>query len=127
MKTVREHLETAHGTISAYHRGRADYHNGAIAKTAPSDPMYEFHKSAAAAHEAAAAQHDEMCNECSKAADGDLNKIVPDGVSRVTPNGPGIRMVLRAGQQEPPAVPLAPQFAKFLETEDSEEESLLRS
>jgi hypothetical protein len=125
--TVREHLKTAHAAIAAHHRAMVSCHQSAMSKEAVAgDPMHEFHKSAAAAHETAATQHDEMCNECSKAADGDLNKIVPDGVSKVTPNAPGIRMVPRAGQQVPPAVPLAPQFAKFLTTEDEEEASLLR-
>jgi hypothetical protein len=88
---------------------------------------YEKDQKQAEAH---AAFHASQAGECTKAAASDdlekLDRIVPDGVSKVTPTAPGIRMVPRAGQQVPTAVPVAPQFHKFIETEDSEEQSLLR-
>ena len=126
MKTVREHLQNAHEAIASHHHAMIDCHQGAMSKAVAGDPMHEFHKSAAAAHEAAAATHDEMCNECAKAAEGYLNKLVPDGISRVTPTAPGHTLVPRSGQKTPAATPVAPQFQKFIETGDSEEESLLR-
>jgi hypothetical protein len=80
--------------------------------------------------EAHAAWHASQAEKCTKAAaTDDLEKrddrIVPDGVSKVTPNAPGITMVPRAGQRVAAAVPLAPQFQKLVEVEDGEEQSLL--
>jgi hypothetical protein len=73
--------------------------------------------------------HSERAEQCAKAASDELEKrgdsIVPDGISRVTPDMPSVRAVPRAGQRTPAAVPVAPQFQKFLETEDGEEQSLL--
>ena len=85
MATVREHLKTAHAAMAEHHRNMASCHGEAMGKA--DDPHHAFHKSAKAEHEAAAQTHDDMCNECAKAAESDLNKIqpLPHGFSRVAP------------------------------------------
>jgi hypothetical protein len=123
MSTVREHLKKAHEAIAMHHREMVKCHTAAMGKN--TDPHHEFHKAAAAAHTAAAETHEEMCNDCQKAADSELTKLVPTNVSGVTP---GFRAVPRSGQREIPAAGAKPnvdsEFQDMFKVETGEERSL---
>jgi hypothetical protein len=111
MATVREHLKKAHEAMAEHHRIMAKCHGEAMGKA--DDPHHGFHKSAKNEHEAAAQVHDDLCNECAKAADGDLNKLVPHQVSAVAPDRPSITPVLRNGMRPLPAA-AQPDLSKLL-------------
>jgi hypothetical protein len=118
--TVREHLKKAHSAMAEHHRKMAGLHD-AMVKAAKESMNGEanFHKSAAAAHNAAAESHDSMCAECEKAAgDVDLNKVVPDRVSAVVPNA-GVRAVPRTGQRDLSDAPVDPMFADLVKVDES--------
>jgi hypothetical protein len=91
-----------------------------MAKESLGDDEKSFHKSAKDAHDAAAAMHDGMCEECSKATESDLNKLVPTNVSTIAPDRPTVRPVLRYGS---PAIPVgvAVDFTRII---GSDEESM---
>jgi hypothetical protein len=97
-------------------------HGAAMGKAVAGDPMHAFHKAAYAAHEEAANAHDQMCQECEKASESDLQKLVPTRVSAVTPTAP-VTPVLRHGQR---TIPLSetvdPQFAKLVAVDEGEEQ-----
>jgi hypothetical protein len=120
MSTMKEHLAGMHKRMAAHHTvtaashaSRASHFNKLAAHLGKTE-MTEAQKDSAAILEALAQLHEEQGQEhtamasfhkdsaekCSKAADGDLNKIVPDRVSAVTPDRPAIRPVLRHGQRE---------------------------
>jgi hypothetical protein len=118
--TVREHLARLHKSAAAHHRTMAEIHGNVVAKAeGMEDNQKTFHECSKAAHDAAAGQHDGMAEECSKAAEGDLNKLIPTGVSAIAPDRPKITPVPRLGQ---PAIPAAanvdPVFAKLFEVDD---------
>ena len=121
MATVREHLKKAHQAMAEHHRNMAACHGDAMGKA--DDPHHAFHKSAKAEHEAAAQAHDEMCNECAKAMDADLNKIqpLPHGFSRVTPDNPN-RAVPRHGAPPLQKAVVAEEFAHLVSSGDDRDE-----
>jgi hypothetical protein len=121
MASVREHLKKAHEAIASHHRTMSQAHSAAMEKETMGTHHHSFHKAAAAAHTAAAEAHDEMCNECAKAADGDLNKLVPTSVSAVVPTR--ITAVPRTGQPVPATVKVDPEFQKMFQVEDEREAS----
>ena len=84
MATVKEHLRKVHETFAEHHRAMSKHHSAAMGKESD---QKEFHKAAAAAHDAAADAHESMCNECAKAIESDLNKLIPTAISGVTPTG----------------------------------------
>ena len=110
MATVREHLKRAHDVAAEHHRKMAAYHEEATGKV--DDPYQAFHKSAKAEHQAVAQMYDQMCSECGKAMDADLNEIqpLPRGFSRVVPTAPGVKMVPRAGQKPVEQIEVDPEF-----------------
>jgi len=151
--TVRKHLQELHGKLAEHHMRKSEHHKSMASHF--EKLASHFSKSGAAEREketkgicdALAGEHEEMSQhhaemaeyhsaqmeECSKAADGDLQKrnldaIVPDGVHRVTPTPPSVRAVPRAGMApiaDKPNVPA--QFEKLVSVEwDEEESSLLR-
>jgi len=66
-------------------------------------------------HSDLAHYHEQQMEACSKAADGDLNKIQPTSVSAVAPDRPNIRAVPRHGQQPLPAsTPETDEMAKMM-------------
>jgi hypothetical protein len=108
MATVKEHLRKVHETFAEHHRAMSKHHSAAMGKESD---QKEFHKAAAAAHDAAADAHESMCNECAKAIESDLNKLIPTAISGVTPDRPRITAVPRYGQPQPP-VSVLPEFEK---------------
>jgi hypothetical protein len=161
-----EHMRKTHAGIAGGHRAAAEHargvaehhramskcHGAAMGKAVAGDPQHTFHKeakghddAAAEAHDAFAedqdsrsAYHEQMAEECSKAAkvagDADLSKgspellrrleivegtIIPTKISALTPTAPGVRAVPRAGQRafaDKPVV--ATQFSKLVEIEE---------
>ena len=106
--SVKQHLVSLHEAASKHHSAMSSLHGalsracGSLAKcfgkAAKEDPESEHgkHFLAMAAHHAAASQqhqdqvefHDAQKEACAKAAEGDLAKLVPSGVSRITPDHP---------------------------------------
>jgi hypothetical protein len=123
--TVREHLKKAHEAIASHHRQMSECHKTALGKEMAGSHQHAFHKAAMAAHDHAAATHDGMLEECSKATADDLNKLVPIG-ERITP--PAFA-VPRPGFRPAPAPTAAapapePEFAKLFAIETGDEEPL---
>src|SRR5579862_6672240 len=121
MSKVSEHLVGLHKTESSYHRSAAKYHGEAMGKAVAGNPEHAFHKSAVAAHEQAADQHDQMCEECQKVIASDLQKLQPTLVSAVAPDAPGVRAVPRAGQrpiEEATKPQVEAQFAKLVAVDE---------
>ena len=124
--TVREHLAKAHSFMAEHHREMSKCHGAAMGKAVSGDAMHEFHKNAAMHHDAAAEQHDQMCEECQKAASADLAKTLPTRVCAVTPTAP-VRAVVRHGQREIPLTAMVdPEFAKLVQVDEDEERESLR-
>jgi hypothetical protein len=120
MSTVRGHLKKAHEAIASHHREMVKCHTAAMGKN--TDPHHEFHKTAAAAHTAAAETHEQMCDDCQKAADSDLTKLVPlNGISGVVPNR--VVAVPRPGQQPVNKAVVPTEFQHLFATEDEREAS----
>jgi hypothetical protein len=111
-------------------QGMADEHNAMQKAAGTADAhhgrMAAFHQHKAHTHEENAADLREAAEKCKKAADDELGKntgdlakrlerlentIIPTGISRVTPNAPGVTAVPRAGGRpmpsEKPVVPVA--------------------
>ena len=148
MSTMREHLHDLHRREAQYHTAKAGRHAAVgshyqkLASALGKAEVSEAQKDTAAILEALAAVHQEESQEhagmakfhadcgekCMKAADGDLNKLVPTSVSAVAPTRPGITPVLRPGQRELPAN-MDPQISKILGTDPEDwhtEETSLR-
>lgn len=121
MNRVSEHLAKDHQEASSFHRTMAECHKVALGKAVSGNPEHEFHKSAMAAHNAAADHHDQMCEECQKVIASDLQKVQPTLVSAVTPTAPGVRAVPRAGQrsiEEATKPAVEAQFAKLVAVDE---------
>jgi hypothetical protein len=118
MATVREHLKKAHEAIAEHHRSMSKAHNAAMAKESMGTHQHDFHKTAAAHHDAAAAAHETMLDECQKAADADLTKLVPTSVSAVVPNR--VVAVPRPGQQPVAKANVPTEFSHLFQVEDEE-------
>jgi hypothetical protein len=145
MATMREHLAGLHKNFAEHFRKKASHHEemhkSHTAHAALHDTLYkstamQVHKDFAAQHRADAKTHEGMAEhysaqgdhhadqaeKCMKAADGDLNKLVPTGVSGVTPTR--VVAVPRAGQRplptsaDKPDVPI--EFQKLFTVEDEE-------
>ena len=136
MSKLSDHLAKAHELMATHHRAMSKCHGEAMGKAVAGNPEHTFHKSAMTAHDAAAEQHDRMCQECSKVAADELNKVaspelekrlahlenslVPNRVSAVTPTALGVTAVPRGGQRSMnearPAVPV--QFEKLVSIEE---------
>jgi len=147
MSTMKEHLAGMHKKLAAHHAAKAESHASRadhfnklaahLTKTETTEAQKDsaailealagLHEEQSQEHSDMAAFHKDCADKCSKAADGDLNKIVPDRVSAVTPDRPGIRSVLRHGQREIPTG-IEPALSRVLgmneEDWDSEEKSL---
>lgn len=139
MSTMREHLAGLHKREAQHHVHKAAHHAavgehyqklaGHIGKSETTEAskdsagilaeLASLHESLSAEHTSMSAHHHEMMEECSKAADGDLNKLVPTQVSAITPDRPGIRAVPRAGQQPIPERPNVPEAFEHLAAIDS--------
>jgi hypothetical protein len=130
MATVRKHLAAFHERAAADHTTMAKcfsklagYSKAAKSEMKDGEPMMglgECLTTIANTHEAAAAFHKEAMSECMKAAEADMNKLVPSSVSMIAPEtNSGVRAVLRAGQQPITAKPDVPvQFEKFISVEE---------
>jgi hypothetical protein len=72
-------------------------------------------------HAERASHHSQLAEECAKSADDEIEKVLPLG-SRVAPERPGIRAVLRPGQREDlekkTVIPI--EFQKLVQVEDDE-------
>jgi len=121
MPTVRQHLAKAHEAMAAHHQEMSRCHTAAMTKT--TDHEQEFHKGAAAAHDAAAESHLAMCDACAKAVDGDLAKLqpMPFGISLVTPTPLGVTAVPRAGQKPVAKAQVDEEFVHLTRVETGEE------
>jgi hypothetical protein len=130
MSKVSEHLHALH---KAMHQDRTDAIancNAGLEKASSMEPAggphTTFLKAEIARHTKALAHHSAGMEECSKATEGDLNKLVPTRVVGVVPSRP--TAVPRHGQPEVKNVP-SPEFAKLLGTDPSswhEEETSLQ-
>jgi hypothetical protein len=142
MTTMKEHLAGMHARHQEHHELKAKIHKKmaghfeTLGKHFQKTTATEAERDAAATlaalsseheslwqeHSDLAAYHQEQLKACEKAADSDLNKLVPTSVSAVAPNRPGLTMVPRAGEQPVPARPAVPeQFAHLVKVEDGED------
>jgi hypothetical protein len=118
--TMKEHLARTHAAIAEHHRAMAKCHSEAMGKAA--DAQRTFHKTAQAHHEAAAEEHDGLCQECEKAAAAEelaKNQVVPSRVSAVAPP-PNLRSIPRFGHPEAAAGPanVPMQFQKLVQVDE---------
>jgi len=136
--TMKEHLAGLHKSEAAHHLTKAAHHAAVgehyrkladkLGKTEVSEATKDtggilealagLHEKLSSEHTAMAAHHHEQMEECSKAADADLTKLVPTSVSAVAPNRPGITAVPRAGMPVPEKVNVPEQFAHLASVED---------
>lgn len=132
---MKSHL-VAHFTREGEHHVAKAKHHRAIAKHA--GQFLEMHKTAKSdmegldqllesfieEHSAIADEHTTMAEHCAKCAksfsatgkaagmdDGD--QLMPTGISRITPDAPNIKMVLRPGMREPEAPNVPPEFEEL--------------
>jgi hypothetical protein len=147
MATVREHMsKEIHEAAAAYHDGQAEHENGLHENAMEFAALHrnfhkesgltdgphqqiaakwenraKLHKANIARHQEHAADHRAAAAKCSKGAEADFAKLVPDRVSSVVPTVPGFgsRAVLRTGQKEigAPDVPL--EFQSLVAIDDS--------
>jgi hypothetical protein len=132
--TVREHLKELHKNAAAHHSFKEKHHRslathyGKLAKMHKAEDVdtagiYEGvsseHAGLADHHAAQAEFHSGQMEECEKAVASELNKLIPDRISGVTPPAFGSRAVPRTGQREieKPNVPL--EFRSLVEVEDT--------
>jgi hypothetical protein len=148
--TAREHLQHLHKSFADHFREKSAHHEAVaksheehaslhdeLAKSTGVKAHKDFasrhradgavHKSMAAHYTKKAASHDDMAESCAKGMDtGDLTKLMPTGISGVTPTRPGITAVPRFGQREVSATAgkpnVDPQFEKLFTIDDAEEE-----
>lgn len=127
--TVREHLKELHKNAAEHHLFKEKHHRslathyGKLAKMGKAegvdtagvyDGISDSHAGLADHHAAQAEFHTAAMQECEKAVTAELNKLVPDRISGLTPTAPafgsGVRPVLRSGQRDfsaaKPEVPL---------------------
>ena len=131
--TMKEHLSGMHGRLAEHHKSLAG-HFETLSKYMAKARNDEARDSKgtldamAAEHHDMAEFHADCAEKCAKAAEGDLSKLVPLGVSRVAPDAPRNRAVYRAGQpQYSTADPhLEKIFGLREEDRDTEEMSLGR-
>ncbi|MGB0037064.1 MAG: hypothetical protein WBP79_16470 [Candidatus Acidiferrales bacterium] len=133
MASVRQHLVNLHKVAAEHHTKMAQLHKKHLQKAAAMEeddkeqgPTNEhhnaFHREAMAAHQEAAERHAQMCQDCEKTvADQDLSKLVPTGVSGITPDNPMYRAIPREGQRAisetpKPVVPL--EFEHMVKIEE---------
>lgn len=112
-------LQRKHAKIAAIHLslhkadGLSDGEDGPHARLAAEhDGAAEHHAQLAKSHTAQMNYHATAAEECAKAMDGDLNKLVPTAVSAIAPESP--RLVKRPGQPEPAALPVPLEFEKLV-------------
>jgi hypothetical protein len=139
MATAREHLSNNH------QKEQSHWHTFAKGLSELAGHVYDMHKKhemagpckagetcdkLAGLAEAHADYHRTQVEACMKAADDDLNKLVPTLVSGIAPERTSGRAVLRAGSPPMQPVTIDPQFSKILGTSEedlhSEEPSLMR-
>jgi hypothetical protein len=147
--TPREHLQHLHKAIAGHFREKAEHHgemeksahehaglHDAMAKATGVQTHRDFasryradaliHKNMNKHYLQKAAYHDDKAAECMKVDTSDLTKMMPTGVSAVTPTRPGITAVPRFGQREVPTAAgkpnVDPQFEKLFVVDDAEEE-----
>jgi hypothetical protein len=117
-KTYHEH----HSEKTRIHADHAEAHKARMATLEKGSAEHDYHKTKHALHKATSESHATLaeyhkgCME--KAADDEMNKVVPSHVSGVTP---GIRAVPRPGAPAPgsaekPNVPS--EFQKLFEVEE---------
>jgi hypothetical protein len=146
MPSAREHLAEFHAKAATHHGDAADHHDGLEKSAAKMSAAHKklakesgltdgphteiaaewerragLHKGNASSHREYADYHRSAALKCSKAMEGDLNKLVPDEISGVTPDRPGIRAIPRAGQRELPSTPVSPEFEKLVAIETGDE------
>lgn len=139
--SVRQHLanfhreaEQHHLTMSKHHDALATAMHGlakSFSKAAKDDEnehskkfsaLARAHEGAVAEHQRLAEFHGEQKEACAKAAEGDLAKLVPSSVSRITPDNPQFRVVPRAGQRpiaDAATVPL--EFQRLFKVDEDDE------
>jgi hypothetical protein len=138
--TLREHLKGLHKNAAEHHSIKEAHHRALSghyrklaklhkvdADTVDAAGVYEgvsdSHAGLADHHAAQAEFHTTAMEECEKAVASELNKVIPDRISGVTPTAPAfgssVRPVLRTGQREfeKPSVPL--EFESLVAIEDS--------
>lgn len=119
--TTREHLQSFHTAAASHHTTMAKSHTrlathyGKATEMEGNKDLAAEHKAMADSHATMAEHHLSMC----KTVGDDLNKLIPDNVSAVIPEFPGLRAVPRYGQRPIPEVAnVAPEFAKLVQVED---------
>jgi hypothetical protein len=137
--TVREHLKELHKNAAAHHSVKAAHHKalaghyGKLAKMHKAEGVdtagvYEgvsdSHAGLVDHHASQAEFHTTAMQECEKAVTAELNKLVPDRISGLTPTAPAfgsnVRPVLRAGQRDFGAKPEVPlEFESLVAIEDT--------
>jgi len=112
--TAAEHFKKLAGHLGKSETTEAGKDSKQILET-----LAGMHEEQSQEHAGMATFHHESMEACAKAADGDLNKLVPTSVSAVTPTRPGITAVPRAGAQPiPEKIPVPEEFEKLASVED---------
>lgn len=132
MATMKEHLSEMHDRMAQHHKSMAG-HFETLSKCMAKASNGEARDgkgtldALTAEHQSMAAFHSDCASTCAKANDGDLNKLVPNFVSGIAPERPGVRAVPRTGAPVAQATfdpSLTKIFGLDLDDQDSEEKSL---
>ena len=125
--SIQTKVKAFHVASAAHHTMMARLHKDAMEKSDMESGSGFDHAKASDAHASMAEYH---C-ECAKADMGDLEKAfgirgdglepMPEGLSVITPNAPGVRMVPRAGQREIGSIEVDPAFKKIVAVDEDEE------
>ena len=136
--SMKTHMTNLHQEASRHHSSMSEHHGKLAAaahglakcfgkaKEAESEhehftQMGKAHSAAAEEHQRLVEFHDAQAEACEKAAEGELQKLIPDRVSRVLPNNPGVTAVPRAGQQPIAAQPDMPlEFQRLFKVDEDD-------
>jgi len=114
--TAAEHFKKLAGHLGKSETTEAGKDSKQILET-----LAGMHEEQSQEHAGMATFHHESMEACAKAADGDLNKLVPTSVSGVTPTLPNnIRAVPRAGMREIPSTAVPDNISKILGTDEAD-------
>jgi hypothetical protein len=128
MATMKAHLSDVHNRLAKHHAAVAGHYQDLAACIAKASND-EATKDSKCALEGLAREHEDMaqfhadCSErCAKAADADMNKMLPTSISAVVPDHPSVRAIPRFGQKSVPGSPnVDPLFARLVEHPDTEQ------
>jgi hypothetical protein len=117
---VSDHLAEFHKASATHHGEMIDAHEAALQKAAGADHVAAtaFHKSAISSHEKMREYHEAGVQECEKASVDSLNKLIPDRISNLVPDYPGVRAVPRAGQRDISKTDVPLEFSHLVEIDE---------